>query len=360
MNKNIPNLEKELKSEMKVLIDGLNVHNVTEVESHIQEYFNFFKNYSSFIGFRETINPLFKTETHLENGQTQNPTVKATHNISVLQNNGRRMYLFERKLRGGFLQEITAFVPEEFIRNHNLEHNCYLYAEEMPGKQGKYRYELAKESEDTVCPNRTQIDFCLVKRGDYGRLYVDESYKTGAIRIDEVPYEFVIEDIYAFNDGPIQAGDVIDIAFPTDNPSKMRVIWRHSTDEVLSYKETLRSTPKKYKKITKFATEVERTLEGKKILVVGNEPDKANYRQAIESRGGELLFADYKEDNLQRIKARVRNADIVICIQTNTGHIGKEKVIEYCKEFNVPFRNSCEGGVSSTVRYAEELLEQIL
>ena len=38
--------------------------------------------------------------------------------------------------------------------------------------------------------------------------------------------------------------------------------------------------------------------------------------------------------------------------------IGKEKVMEYCKDYNVPFRNSCEGGVSSTVRYAEELLEE--
>lgn len=354
MNTNTQNLEKELKNEMKVLIDGMNVHNVNEVERHIQEYFSFLKNYSAFIGYRETINPKMEEEE-----QTQNPTVKATHVVSVQRNDGGRpMYRFERKLKGGFLQEISAYVPEEFVRISKLEHNCYLYADPMPGKQGKYRYELAKESEDTECPGRVQIDYCLVKKGDHGKLFVDESYVTGTIRIDEAPYQFIIDETQSFNNEPIQEGNVIDIAYPVDHPSKMKVIWKHPMNEVMQHTELNKTAPKKYKKTTKPAVEIERTLEGKTILVVGNEPDKANYRQAIEMRGGELLFADYKEDKLQRIEARVRNADAVICIQTNTGHIGKEKVMEYCKDYNVPFRNSCEGGVSSTVRYAEELLEE--
>lgn len=366
----IQNIEHQLKEEMKTVIDKVSVSNLSDTQHYIERYFKFFNELSEFNQFREdniiTIGVLdTKATEDNENVSLINKSEQIdedTNNteLSEIGPDGRKMYKFERNIKAGCLPEIGAYVPESIIRKLNLEHNCYLYAESIGDTYDRhFNYELAKHSNDPYCPNREQINFCLVENRD-GFLMINKSYESGDIRIGDSPYSILIKenDIIEFG---IRENDIIDVAFPAGKPDEAKVIWKHKEnassfeDETISQK-ILRSKSKTNR--TDFEienqNEVELTsLENKSVLIIGNERDKAAYKRMIELRGGTFLWADAK-DNLTRLESLVRKSDVVIFLLKVSGHIGMEKTKEYCKKYDVPFLTTFSLGKSSIIRMAEE------
>ncbi|ADO59946.1 hypothetical protein [Paenibacillus polymyxa] len=148
---------------------------------------------------------------------------------SLKDDGGRSMYLFERKLEGGYVAKINGYVPEAIIRKQGLQHHDYVYAQEIEssGERKRFLYSLAKRAEESAPTDRVQISLCMLEsRGK--QLIVRESMdSTGEDFFKKHPnLEFVIQerDITRLF---LEEGDLVDIAFYEGNIENQKVIWVH-------------------------------------------------------------------------------------------------------------------------------------
>lgn len=300
-------------------------------------------------------------EDHLcnEPKETEEGTEDADTEICPSGEGEEKMYLFKRGILGGYVPELNAIVPEAVVQKLGLENHDYVYAFEIPGsdpEKKKYHYKLAKKAEVPVPIDRVQYNLCPIE-SDAGVLVVRKSHETGEdIRIGDIPFAVRIpdEEILRLS---LKEGDIVDIAFPTKRPDKCRVLYVHPIEE-LRQEEPVQKQHKKKKESNENCSEEnepEKIFEGKTILIIGNEPEKAHYREKIEERGGTFLWADAK-DNYITLASLVRKSDVVIFLLGVSGHIGMKLIKRYCKEYGIPFIPTWENGVTSVIRLAEEVL----
>ncbi|TCP29029.1 uncharacterized protein DUF2325 [Scopulibacillus darangshiensis] len=285
----------------------------------------------------------------------EDPPLEGTNKPNVNSNhNGRSMYRFERKIRGGFIPEIDGFVPEGIVRSLGLDHGDMVYAtliEANTRNLKRFKYEIAKKTDGSEQPDRIQYNYCPIKK-EAGRLVVDKSEETGEyIRFDENLHTVVLDEDDVF-DHKLEEGSLVDIAFPKGMPNLAKVLWTHHIEE--REEPNVKKASSAHKKESKEEKEdVEQTLVGKTVLIIGNEPKKNLYKFAVNQRGGEMLWADAK-DNLTRLEALVRKSDMVIFLLAVSGHVGMEHIKQMCKDYNVPFDTTWSKGFSTIVRLAEE------
>ena len=264
-------------------------------------------------------------------------------------------YPFERKLRGGVLQEIEAFVPEGIIRKLGLRHGDLVSARKMAKTEGrtKYIYSLVEARGEKDVTGRVQLDYCMVEK-EAGHLVLKKSYTTNeAIRFNGVPFSILISDgdvrIYG-----IKEGDIIDIAYNESNPSDNRVVWKHE-NELPAIEEDKKERKRKEVDTKKvMSDELEQTLAGNDILIIGNEANKAEYQEQIEKRGGNFLWADASK-RPDTYPSLVRKASFTIFLLGSSGHTGMKQIKQLCKEYDKPFEATFNQGITSIVRTAEEL-----
>lgn len=376
-------LTHNLKEEMKQIIDQIDLDNLHQSKSYIDNYFEMLTKFSEFNTFRTTelvdtkilnnsVSEKDKEDDLQEElGSDSNETFVKSENEEEIAYDlqypiepKEKMYLFKKNLRGGHLlgndNDKTIFVPESAIRKLNLENNCYVYAESTGLKDGRhYSFTLAKESEDPKNHSIIQYNYCPVEKDGYS-LIVSRSCETGKeIRSDEIAYPIVIsnEDLVAFG---IKEGDLIDVAFYTGGIQDAKVVWKHPESALEIEEGTDITSGKKLKKkknnLEKEQSKPEQTLTGQTILVVGDEPKKRIYKQEIENRGGVFLWADAKE-SITALRTKVKRSDRVIFLLKVSGHNGMYKIKEYCKEDGIPFLTTFNLGKSAIVKLSEESVE---
>ncbi|PPA90228.1 hypothetical protein [Brevibacillus laterosporus] len=147
----------------------------------------------------------------------------------------RPMYLFERKILGGYLPKIDAIVPEGLVRRLGLEHHDYVYATEVASFHHfkKYHYELAKKADIAIPTDRIEYKYCPIEL-DGSILVVRKSSETDLdIRIDGVPQSIRIPDFEISRiKPPLSEGDIIDIAFPDGKPELCRITYIHRIEQL--------------------------------------------------------------------------------------------------------------------------------
>ncbi|WCF11506.1 DUF2325 domain-containing protein (plasmid) [Paenibacillus thiaminolyticus] len=268
----------------------------------------------------------------------------------------RKEYFFERKALGGFVSEINAIIPENIVIKLGLEHGDYVYADEIPTSNGfnkkKYFYELARKGKSGQDVGRIQLNLCPIER-DGSILVVNKSLQSGTIRINEVPQSLILrnQDIQFFN---LQEGDVIDVAYLKGKEDNPRVIYKHPLEDISDSTQTERKITKKKTK-ERFGNDkhvVEQTLDDMTILVIGNEPDKALYKQHVEERGGSFLWADGK-DPIISFEPLVRKSDIVVFLTLVSGHTAMKHVKKLCKQYRIPFLTTFNLSSTTIIRLAE-------
>lgn len=400
-------IEKGLKEEMQVLVGQLCAENIKETKQHLDQYFDILAQLSQFSTYRieklvqkgvlldkallsnedipdtenqtdvitkeediqkeEKYQSIEKDSTSIQTEELRGINLPDQDTIVSEENPEIKMYRFERNLKGGNIPELNVFVPESHIRSNGLEHNCYVYVEKKGEKN--YKFELAKPSENPVCPGRVQYNLCKVEK-EGNLLVVKTSYESGSILSsegDSMTLHLRPQDI-TNPDFNIKEKDLVDIAFPEERPEAVRVIWKRP-DSFFKKEETEITesqailTSDKKKKESKpdgksFGViqkeKVDKTsLLGERILVIGNEPQKTHYQAGIEERGGEFEWADAKERNLIQSESKVKNSTMVIFLLEFSGHIGMDKIKEYCKAHNVLFLPTWHSGFSSVMRIAE-------
>ncbi|MFB0832121.1 DUF2325 domain-containing protein [Brevibacillus laterosporus] len=161
-------------------------------------------------------------------------SVLETYNDQI-QTTERPMYLFERKILGGYLPKINAIVPEGVVRKLGLEHHDYVYATEVASFNHfkKYHYELAKKADIVTPIDRVEYKYCPIEL-DGSLLVIRKSLETNLdIRIDGVPQSIRIPDFEISRiKPPLSEGDIIDIAFPDGKPELCRITYIHRVDHL--------------------------------------------------------------------------------------------------------------------------------
>lgn len=361
------NILENAKKDLLDIIQEIDLNDIDKSEEEISHYFSFLrslrnvrncpveKSEPQIIGDIENNGEGVKINTHV--GQIESSEEDVKLNAPPLK---KPMYIFERFLRGGMVQDINGFVPEMVVRSLGLEDGDYVYAEEIKtdnSSSKRYEYTFAMEGDRPAKEqDRIQINYGLVTRVA-GRLAVEE-YFDGSdkrpIKINEAPYTFILneKDADYFN---IKEGDTIDLAFKNGSPDSHRIIWLHKSE--IDFMPTIESKTLSFKgDVPKDATlqerDFEQTLKGKTILVVGNEPKKTLYKTAIENHGGDFIFINPK-DKVESYEPKVRKADQVIFLLKVSGHRGMEHIKKLCKEYGIPFDTTWSNGISTVKRMAQ-------
>lgn len=343
-----------LREDMVSTLENVDLENIKDIKGIIEKQLSVIETLKD---IKDAKGRLFETTNNESINEEKIEEVmdnlRAASDIKEIEQ--KKSYRFERKLRGGFVPDLEAFVPEGIVRKLGLNDGDMIFAtrkvDEDPDTR-HFNYELAEKTNIDEKSNRIQINYCPVKQAA-GRLIVEESAETGEyIRFNEGLYTILLDerDVLDFN---IVEGDLIDIAYPEDNIEKAKVIWKHRVQEetIIKPKEITKKSKKDNNE--KQPDVLEQTLIDKCILVIGNEPKMSEYRTCIEGRGGTFLWGD-ASDSLHHLKAKVKKADIVVFLLGVSGHVGMKHIKRMCKEYDTEFIPTWSNGISSLVRIAEE------
>lgn len=268
----------------------------------------------------------------------------------------RLSYVFERKLKGGCLPKLNhALLTEELVRNLDLKNGDLLYAEPKEGAYGSkpiYWYEVAERRERKMPVQRVGLGFCPVEAvGNF--LVVRKSYETGElIRFSEVSMELMLQD-NDIREYSLREGDLVDIAYWENAPERPRVVYKHPVPKEVDMVKTVSRKRKDRIEEESRVAEPDLTLEGKVILVVGNDAEPEKCREYFTRQGAEMLWADSKFSG-NRLSGLIRKADAVVYLLRITGHGGMTLTKRLCKEYEVPFVPTWSLGASSLLAVAEE------
>ncbi|AJD93675.1 hypothetical protein JMA_43580 (plasmid) [Jeotgalibacillus malaysiensis] len=271
-------------------------------------------------------------------------------------------YIVERKLRGAILTEINAFIPEGILRKLDIEHGDRVEARKMEDAsddgRNRYHYTLIEKGDGKDAPDRTQMEYCVIEK-EGGMFVVKSSSLTGEeIKFNGVSYPIVLNemDIRHFS---LQEGDIIDIAYRKSMPTEHKVLWKHEDIEMPHEKTGEWSRKKKGNDQEKdLSDDIEPTLDGVTVMIVGNEGSRTSYQEQVEKRGGELLWIDAKE-KVERFEPLVKKSSFTIFLLGLSGHTGMKKIKALCKEYKIPFEATFNQGITSIIRLAEDTAEKL-
>lgn len=362
------NVLENAKKDMIEILDEVNLNNIEKSEEELSHYFSFLKNLTK---LRHTTVASDKEED--ENIDTNDIKQEIEMNDVVgekdIDDSASQMYKFERKPRGGFVPEIEGYVPEGIVRSLGLEDGDYIYAKKIESgySEGKrFIYSFAEMGDRKPQEERMQISFGIVTKVA-GGLAVESYWQGGEkkdVRIDGVPFTIMLNEheIQNINNNVkdpslnVKEGALIDVAFYRGSVEKHKIIWVHSVDS-----DEVPTIEKRALMHKLFAADdvtdkedklIEQTLEGRKILIVGDEPNKRYYKSAIEGKGGVFLWCSGNE-NVTRLESKVRKSDQVIFLLKVTSHYGMDEIKELCKQYGVPFDTTWSKGKSVATREAE-------
>jgi hypothetical protein len=143
------------------------------------------------------------------------------------------LYAFERKLRGGFVPALAAFINEAEVREKGYDHGDLLRLKKnVPTTPPTYEFELAKKVDGSL-PERIQFNYCrieMMKGAWFVKLYApftaQGNTKEVPIKLDDQLFQPNLDekDVRGYR---LKVGDRIDIAFWKNNPGRVKVIWLH-------------------------------------------------------------------------------------------------------------------------------------
>lgn len=365
-------LLEKIKGEMKENLDSLSFDNLDTQKKLFKKYWSLCEQLKEIVEFRaehsiENKSYLLNEEEEQELKEDGTATLIEDNELSTEElieednleevNIEAPTYLFERKLRGGFIPDISGFVPEGTVRRLGLEHGDTVRArlKEQDEFHKFYHYELVEKGDGIDAPGRSQYNYCVVK-SVAGRFAVDKSEETGKyIRNSEELYTVLLDE-QDVQEHQIREGAIIDIAFYQSTPQKAKVLWNHKIEELPEMNEKKSTFKKKTEK--ELEEPIEQSLVGRTILLIGDEANRNHYEEAVCSRGGTLLTADAK-DKFNRIEPLVKKSDLVIFLLSVSGHIGGEHIKQMCRDYDVPFETKWGLGFSGVIRLAEEKFSEV-
>ena len=258
------------------------------------------------------------------------------------------IYPFSRKLTGGYLSTPVAaqniFVPENIVRSNNFEEGDLIKAEALiSGSNIITDYNFKMHEKSKLPNNNGRLEFLqgIVEYDASLRVYfVQKNLNGDELKIDDVPMRFIISDQDA-KKHLLSIGDIVDVSWYHNNFEKGRVFWKHRMDEfkTQTIDKKVLSAPKKTLVKPKEdipEEQIEQTLTGKTIVMVGAEGSHMNFREVVESRGGYFIGIRDGTHKLS-ITSSIKKADAVLVCISQTTHRDSQHANEKAKLYKVPF-----------------------
>ena len=277
-------------------------------------------------------------------------------------------YPFEIKLTGGFLIKGTPseniFVPESIIRELDIQEGDLVSAEIKEGSRNNnrnYYYRIVEKNDEPIDTKRIEFKYGVVEFDiTSSRFVVSEDINKESLRLEggEI-MTYIITDREASQFSLVH-GDIVDIAWYEGSFEKAKVIWKHFI-EVTPSKETESQKMMNHKKENgnnkKSTSEdsTEKTLEGKKIVLVGLEPFWDKYKKLVEERGGTFEGVESGRHKTS-MSAAIRKANLVVVGISYTSHDASIYANARCKHYGVPFTSISGFGGTSFINEVETQL----
>lgn len=325
----------EAKDSMCKILNSMDLSNYKNTKETINNFFDFIESLAGLPNILVIDSNQENTQEEIKSQTDENFDAELeSPEKEVTKQHNDNIYILDRKLKGGYLRNTNIRVSESVIRYQELEHGDKLSYVMENGKPEFYLIEKSHQADPLL---RRQIDFALIEKD--GNLLVARNTTNSGIKINDIPYSFLIsdKDIQEYN---LRPGDIVDIAYYENKPeSTSRVIWKHYIDVKQPHKASV--SPIKEIKKDEPKKPIEPLLEGVSVLVIGCEFKKSHFQQKVEQHKGIFDWADGNE-TLDRIKSKVRKADFVIFIKRFINHPKGNEIKNMCKQYHVPFSQEIE------------------
>ncbi len=260
---------------------------------------------------------------------------------------------FRRDLRGGMLWPAGLRVPEVFVRERQLVTGDRLTYRALPAVNGdplRYHFEVVGRGPGQEPRERVERSFAIIEE-EAGVLVVRRTASDGAVPQPVVVLPLDIATLH------LQRGDVVDLAHWADTPDVVRVCWLHRTatlpddsleEPTLANGKVKAPTPRPKK------APPDPVLRGKRVLIIGNEPRRPQYADAIALRGGEMEWLSGNEPE-DRMNAALHRVDAAIVLTGHCSHHASETAVALGKAAGVPVRRISADGIKSVADWAVKL-----
>lgn len=328
-------LEKEslleyVQSELKTIVGNLNFENLCEEKEKINHYLSFLESLSALPESAASAEPV-------EDQEVKDPQLEVTPEMTKPAG-----YKMARQLKGGLLEDADIYVPESIIRKMGFEEGDLISATEIT--TGKYEYCLVEKGSGYQNNNRVQLDFCVIEK-EGNAIVCNRNINGNFLRYDEAPFTVLIKDhdVDAFN---LSDSDIVDIAYYKDNPTRCKVIWKHTID---GEKHISPRPASNYKEAKSEKAEITDDFQNRLITLIGGASHETTYRDAFTSHGARFHYAEGTEPN---IATHIQKSDLVLIVVPEISHTGAKITKKYCKKYNTPLIHSDTKGVSSLLLLA--------
>lgn len=354
------------------ILNGIKEELLAKVESITNEnYSTKLDEITALVNSMKLLYPIPFENVELDDVNTEAPK---TEKVLSLDTNSKigNVYLFERKLRGGYIPDLDGgyFIPEKMVRDMEVENGdmVKIIAEHPTVDQTYYTFEIVEKSGEKH-PNRVEHRFCTVER-EGGLFYVTKSLGK-PIRFNEIPVTFLLkdQDVRLFN---LQEGDIVDIAYYKNNPTDtLKVIYKYETDDTdeptieqrkrefnssQENKEDESGEDVKKLKVPNYPVDLG-IFHDKKILIIGGESRHDDYKKAFEELGVELETLSGDEDS-KRMEAAIKRNDVTILIIGELSHAASSLAVRICKDYDKPFDHAQSNGIQSVIMGAESAIQK--
>ncbi|MDA8198848.1 MAG: DUF2325 domain-containing protein [Thermaerobacter sp.] len=260
---------------------------------------------------------------------------------------------FHRRLRGGVLWPGHVRVPETVVRELHLATGDRLSHRALPNySEGPPHYDFTVLTRGSSIEPRERREEQMALVELEGDALVVRRFADG--RPWDPPVALRPEDAAALH---FHEGSVVDLAYWADDPQTVRVAWVHhlgsaEEEQALATAESAKPKPK--------APRVKRerpdpVLDGKRVLVVGNEPRQSQYAKAIELRGGAMEWSS-GDDGDDRLAAALRRVDAALILKNHCSHHASESATQLGKQLGIPVRRIGTDGIKSVADWAVTLI----
>lgn len=335
---------KQISDELISCINQMTYENVSETRERVNKLFDYIDLSLTLWGSIPTVNVSESEEKELEEVSISRDETSQRMIVSSNTNDANLGTPMERKLKGGILKgkHGDIYVPEKIVRMHGFEHGDYIEA--IGDSLKDLVFIKRKNSVTKLESNRIEIDYCVLTKTSDGLLVADQTIADGKltrIKLDgESPYQFLMSqrDIDTFS---LKDGSVVAIAYHESDPLSFRVVWCYPERT----SELARPDPKPssfYKDNTakkdNIWSDIElNLLKDKKIVIIGADFRSADFMPLAENGNFSLeIFSG--DESKTRIKAAVKNMDLIISASEHSSHRSSGLAKECAKKFKIPFR----------------------
>jgi hypothetical protein len=347
------------KEHLRQVVEQLDYDNLAEMEKDFTRIFVILYSTRDLLKLHPVAVPVQEeikhTEVPFEEEEDFAKLLEESETVDA--DDGKIPYRFERRIRGGYIPEIDAFVPEKIINELDLYHGDLVYAtllKEVEDGPDHYEYELVERGPGKAPQGIIEVKYGIVEYYPSTESGFAVTKTAGGDGIylgqEKLVLPIIEDDARAFK---LQEDDVIDLAFYENNPENPKVRWRHSVSEMRNIE-----TPKPsgyYKKKTDGKDEVDQVFVGKTICCMGYEPGWSDFRDEVERRGGEFIGITGREarDSLAGI---LKRSSCLIMTLGHVGHGGTQWAVPFCKNNGIPYTSIKTFGRASFVLAADRLI----